>query len=219
MCKHGMKIESEPVLKPTGWCSNSPHIPNHMHKLCDKKHTHISLENGRAKHAAIWPKQLCLSILRGLREQLRGDNKMHLNGFGTVCEERSYENEVEDTVYFGKFVDSVSGKQLNPELVSEARMDEVKGIHEHKVWDVVPMRECFNKTGKPPIRGRWVDINKGDDTEPNYRSRWVGMEFKVNDGREDLFAATPPIEAIKALLSLAASQCGCKGKTKKLGFI
>ena len=117
------------------------------------------------------------------------------------------------------FVDNVSGKVLNPKLVHAARLDEVKGINEGKVWDIVPVSECFKRTGKPPIRGRWVDVNKGDDNDPNYRSRWVGMEFKVNDGREDLFAATPPIEAIKALISLAASQCGHKGKIKKLAFI
>ena len=44
-------------------------------------------------------------------------------------------------------------------------------------------------------------MNKRDDADPNYRSRWVGMEFKVNDGRDDLFAATPPIEALKALIA------------------
>ena len=136
--------------------------------------------------------------------------------FGVVCEEKSYDEETEDTIYFEKFTDNVSGKPLNPKLVHEARMNEVQGVLEHKVWDVVPVSECFNKTGKPPIRGRWVDINKGDDIDPNCRSRWVGMEFKVNDGRDDLFAATPPVEAIKALISLAASQCGGKRPIKKL---
>ena len=183
-----------------------------MHKLCNKS---------SSAHAAIQPKQLCLSILRGLHEQLIGDKVMTLNGFGTVCEETSYDDEIEDTVYFGKFVDNISGKPLSPKLVHAARMDEVRGIHEHKVWDIVPVSECFNKTGKPPIKGRWVDINKGDDINHNYRSKWVGQEFRVNDGRDDLFAATPPLEAIKALISLAASQCGSmnNGRVKKIAFI
>ena len=71
-----------------------------MHKLCDKTHKHASLEGGKAKHAAIWPKELCLSILRGLRRQLIVDNKVTINGFGTVCEEKSYDDEVEDIVFF-----------------------------------------------------------------------------------------------------------------------
>ena len=41
----------------------------------------------------------------------------------------------------------------------------------------------------------------------------------MKDGRDDLFAATPPFEAIKTLISLAASQCGGKGPIRKLAFI
>ena len=41
----------------------------------------------------------------------------------------------------------------------------------------------------------------------NYRSRWVGREFKGNDtDRDDLFAATPPLEAKKALFSMAVTE-------------
>ena len=53
---------------------------------------------------------------------------------------------------------------------------------------------------------RWVDINKGDEVNENYRSRVVGKEF--NDGSdmvEDLFAGTPPLEGVRLLLSEAAT--------------
>ena len=56
------------------------------------------------------------------------------------------------------------------------------------------------------MRSRWVDINKGDDKKRNYRSRVVAQEF--NDGSqmvEDLFAGTPPLEAVKMLLSEAST--------------
>ena len=54
------------------------------------------------------------------------------------------------------------------------------------------------------MKSRWIDINKGDDKTPNYRSRMVGKEF--NDSvLEGLFAATPPLEALRLLLSHAAS--------------
>ena len=33
-----------------------------------------------------------------------------------------------------RFVDDVSGRTLRPELVREAREDEVRGINRHKVW-------------------------------------------------------------------------------------
>ena len=36
--------------------------------------------------------------------------------------------------------------------------------------------------GKPPISVKWVDVNKGDDLNPNYRSRLVAREI-VNASR------------------------------------
>ena len=65
-----------------------------MHKLCDKSHTHISLQNGRAKYAAIWPVSLCLAVLRGVRDQLQEGGLLGINGLGVgvtweeaVCED------------------------------------------------------------------------------------------------------------------------------------
>ena len=54
----------------------------------------------------------------------------------------------------------------------------------------------LDKHGKDPIGTRWIDVNKGDDDNPEYRSRLVAQEIK-RDNREDLFAATPPLEAKK----------------------
>ena len=59
--------------------------------------------------------------------------------------------------------------------------------------------------GKNPIGVRWVDINNGDDEEPDYRSRLVAQEVSM-DKREDLFAATPPLEAKKMLFSWAVTE-------------
>ena len=59
--------------------------------------------------------------------------------------------------------------------------------------------------GCAPIGKRWVDVNKGDDANPVYRSRLVAQD--INDHkREDLFAATPPLESKKMLLSLAVTE-------------
>ena len=52
---------------------------------------------------------------------------------------------------------------------------------------------------------RWVDRNKGTAHEPDIRSRLVAQEFASKD-KEGLFAATPPLGAARALLSIAASQ-------------
>ena len=66
---------------------------------------------------------------------------------------------------------------------------------------------CTAETGRPPIPIGWVDINKGDSLRPNYRIRLVCQEtrgrstFDVADWAAT-FAATPPHEDFKLLLSL-----------------
>ena len=87
----------------------------------------------------------------------------------------------------------------------------------------MPLEECWANTGKEPIGTRWVDINKGDESNPDYRSRLVAQE--INDSkREDLFAATPPLEAKKLLFSLAVTegcgyQAGCRDNGCSIDFI
>ena len=56
--------------------------------------------------------------------------------------------------------------------------------------------------GKAPISVRWVDVNKGDDDNPNYRSRLVAREIR-RFGEEPIFAPTPPLESLRTILSLA----------------
>ena len=90
---------------------------------------------------------------------------------------------------------------------------------EHGVYVKVPLGECWKETGRQPIGKRWVDINKGDEDNPEYRGRLVAHEIKV-DKREDLLAATPPLEAKKMLVSIAASSRGMRqGERMKLDFV
>ena len=69
-------------------------------------------------------------------------------------------------------------------------------------------RNVGKQLGKGPLGTRWVDINKGDEDRPEYRSRLVAKELKT-DKREDLFAATPPLEALKLLISMAMTEGIC----------
>ena len=60
------------------------------------------------------------------------------------------------------------------------------------------------KLGYKLVDTGWIDTDKGDRTNPVYRSRLVGKEF--NTGQEEgLFASTPPLEALRWLLSEAAT--------------
>ena len=58
----------------------------------------------------------------------------------------------------------------------------------------------LERTGKPLLKARWVDIDKGT----RYRSRWVAKQFKGSDS-EEWFAAAPPTEALRALISHTTS--------------
>jgi hypothetical protein len=95
-----------------------------------------------------------------------------------------------------KYWDDLSGEELDPSLVMAARSEELKEFVKHNVYNKVPISKCWEATGKAPIGVRWVDVNKGDKIHPEYRSRLVAKEIKI-DKREDLVAATPPLESKK----------------------
>ena len=68
--------------------------------------------------------------------------------------------------------------------------------------------------GGKTIGTRWIDINKGDEESPDYRSRMVGNEFNVGSDPA-LYAATPPLEALRLIGSRAATTRRGAGKTLK----
>ena len=64
--------------------------------------------------------------------------------------------------------------------------------------------EAYRVTGKPPISFKWVDVNKRDDLNPNYRSRLVARDIR-RPGKQAIFAPTPPLGALRTVLSAAAT--------------
>ena len=105
----------------------------------------------------------------------------------------------------GEFRDDVTGHPLPSGLTREAREEELKFLREWHVWDVRPTAECWAQTGKPPIGGRWVDHNKGDEDHPKVRSRYVAKD--IARWKDDaMLAATPPLEAVRLLLSEMATR-------------
>ena len=75
-----------------------------------------------------------------------------------------------------------------------------------EVWQPISRDEA-RRRGWKVVKTRWIDINKGDEDTPNYWSRLVAKEF--NDGAgEGLFASTPPLEALRFLISETATVRG-----------
>ena len=93
---------------------------------------------------------------------------------------------------------------MSAELVRKAREVEIEYVRRMKTYAKVPSAMAHRLTGKPLVKLRWVDTNKGTENDPNVRCRLVGMEFK-RDARPEMFAATPPQEAARLIISWVAS--------------
>ena len=99
--------------------------------------------------------------------------------------------------------------ELDPERVAEARREEVAFMKKRGLWQVVPRPE-----GVTPVSVRWVDVLKAEGIT---RSRLVARDFRGGDRhRDDLFAATPPLEAIRVLISRAATETPSRVRRKMM---
>ena len=82
-------------------------------------------------------------------------------------------------------------------LVEKVRAEEISVIRELGVLEVVDRRRDEVVFGT-----RRVEINKGHEYQPFYRSRLVVQEYK-RQADWSLFTATPPLEALRSLLICA----------------
>ena len=112
-----------------------------------------------------------------------------------------------------RFVDDLTGQPLPPDLCRAARKLELDYFREKEVWAIRRVSEALRRTGRPPITVRWVEVNKGDDLNPNVRSRLVAREIRL-PGEDAIFAPTPPLESLRMVLSHAATQF--PGEKKKV---
>ena len=113
--------------------------------------------------------------------------------------------------YYAQIYDTTSGVQLDPVLVAQARREEMQFLLEKmQTWDYDTVENCVRHTGAQPIPMVWVDVNKGDEMRSKVRSRLCVAETR---GRTSLdladpsqtFSATPPIEALRLLVSMTMS--------------
>ena len=104
-------------------------------------------------------------------------------------------------------VDDVNGGFLDPEMVREARVEELAGYLKMQVYCCVPVAECGSHK---VIQTRGVDTNKGDEWCPEIRCRLVTKEVnkrnKTEEESANFFASTPLLEAVKFLISEAMTK-------------
>ncbi len=226
-CQYGNEVtfgryRGQPVKKPTGFMSNAPALLEKLTAKCSGRGGECSRRRGGthavcggrvAKEAAKYSKDLCRAIVKGMHAQMRrvGIVNDHEVGLHAMTDEPAVEELVrkDDPRYTGKCKDDITGQVLRDDLVREARAKELEYFKSKGVWAKRPRREAKQVTGRPPISVRWVDVNKGDDLSPRYRSRLVARQLKAHDRTNaSYFAPTPPLEALRTVLSLAATKIG-----------
>lgn len=205
MCRYGMQSkddhDSGKVKKSTGFLTNSAMIEDCPSLKCLGGHRHIQLLGVKARDCQVYPDKRCRYMLKGIKGEL-----IHSGIFSPSINEISL-CSVEDHQcmdYPAEYADDMSGKPPRTDLVQIARGEETAKFGQHEVYTKAPISESVKVTGKQTIGSQWIDINKGDDAEPNYRSRPVAKDIRRGPN-EDVFAATPPLEAKKCLFSMVAS--------------
>ena len=87
----------------------------------------------------------------------------------------------------------------------EARELELKYLRDLGVYEKVDEKEAVEECGTTPVDTKWVDTDNAFEEEPmQIRSQMCAREFKSDD-RPYLYARTPPLEALKAIISIAAN--------------
>ena len=205
-----------PARKRTTFMTNCPAMAMTLNKKCRGEHQHEHLESRRKTRAAQeYPGALCEAIVEGVRLQQEWDasGKFLMACIAATDKAAKEQGEMEarvppeeeDYEEMMQATDDLSGKELDPVRVRAARKLEMEYYDKHKVYIKVPIEECYKATGKAPIKARWIDVDKGEE----YRSRWVAKQFKNSDA-EEWFAATPPLEMMRAIISDAVTGDGEK---------
>ena len=80
--------------------------------------------------------------------------------------------------------ENLTGESLDAKKVKEAMQLEMEYCDKMHEFHKVPIAQCWERTGKAPLKATWVDIDNGT----RYRSRWIAKQFKGSDS-EEWFAA------------------------------
>ena len=174
---------------------------------------HVQAEGRVARDAARCAPKLVRRIIKGIIDQLKHDGIMKEGEVGMYAVDDDADvlkgMRSPEQGHSGKYRDASSGQTLKDALVVEARAKELGHFTEKGVWLKRPRQDAFAATGRAPVSVKWVDVNKGDDVSPKYRGRLVARQLKAMDtSGQSFFAPTPPLEALRTIMSLAASDVG-----------
>ena len=206
-----------PVKKRTKVMTNSVALHSLLVQAqCRGRHAaHADLSNGLASECQVYPDKFCRIICEAIKKELDlvkwrkkickeydiSETFERLMAIQTKVEKLAQppEEDYLSTLYEGlEFVDDVTGAPLDKSRAITARKLEMDFFRRMGVYTKI-----VREKGMKVITTRWLDVNKGDEASPDYRARLVGREI-ATDKRADLFAATPPLESLRMILSICA---------------
>ena len=95
---------------------------------------------------------------------------------GIACDDESLGGDVSWDNWLAS--DDVKGGWLPPDLVYQARLRELEYLKERCVYGHSTVAEAKRVTGKPPLRLKWIDTDKGGEGARMVRSRLVCTEVR-----------------------------------------
>ena len=98
------------------------------------------------------------------------------------------------------FIEHFTGGVLDKTLAIEARKKEIQYFKAKGVYT-----KTRREPGMKIIATKCLDVNKGDEASADIRARLVGCEVAY-EKRDDPFAATPPLESLRMIISPCASR-------------
>ena len=187
-CQYGAEVArgehlGDPIMKPTRFMTSSEEVGKALSKTCQNDGGRCSRPAGgfhrlcsgqHAADAAKYPRGLCRAILSGINAQLTQDDLLKNGCFGIQVPDddaavlKSMFGPAQG--YSGRYRDDLTGQVLRDDLVRQARAKELAYFHEKGVWVKISRAAAQARSGRRPISVRWVDVNKGDEVSPNYRS-------------------------------------------------
>ncbi len=201
-----------PVYKPTRLMVSSGAFVEAFSRRCDGSHRHVQLQGSRTAKAAQYSQGMCDTIITVVDLLKKHHLELHMAKIDDMCEEDVDVSEMYD--YGSGVFDDVTGASLDPERVKEGVAEEMSFMYKHGVWDYALAEDVYRKSPRPPVIGvRWVHVQKGS----RVRSRLVGQEF-ANEKRDDLYAGTPPLAAMRYMASDYMSR-GHASYARKLAVI
>ena len=148
MCRFGMTQHDDqgeaPILKPTGFMTNSWEIAKQLSKRCLGNHRHITLQGNRTQRAQVYPEKLCRHIIIGLVRQMQEDGRLGTGEIGYCCAIDDDVSEwVDDDIWDDEYWDDISGASLHPGMVRSARQAEMVEVYKHNLYTKVPVSMCI----------------------------------------------------------------------------